>query len=41
MKVVATGGYASIIAQETPVIEEVNEHLTLTGLKLIYKMNKL
>lgn len=41
MKVVATGGYASIIAQETPVIEEVNEHLTLVGLKIIYKMNKL
>jgi type III pantothenate kinase len=41
MKVVATGGYAPIIAQETPVIEEVSEHLTLVGLKLIYKMNKL
>ncbi|MFH1651325.1 MAG: type III pantothenate kinase [Chloroflexota bacterium] len=37
--VAATGGYAAIIAQETPVIEAVNPDLTLIGLRLIYLMN--
>jgi type III pantothenate kinase len=39
-KVVATGGYADLLARETPVIEEINSDLTLTGLRLIYEMNK-
>lgn len=39
-RVVATGGYADLLARETPVIEEVNSDLTLTGLRLIYEMNK-
>ncbi len=39
-KVVATGGYAELIAKETTVIDEVNPNLTLTGLRLIYLMNK-
>jgi type III pantothenate kinase len=39
-KVVATGGYAQLIAQETKVIDEVNPNLTLLGLKIIYMMNK-
>jgi len=39
-RVVATGGYARMLAVETPVIDEVNEHLTLAGLKLIYEMNE-
>ena len=39
-KVVATGGYAGLIAKETPVIDEVNPDLTLVGLRLIYLMNK-
>jgi type III pantothenate kinase len=39
-KIVATGGYADLLARETPVIEEVNSDLTLTGLRLIYEMNK-
>jgi len=38
--VVATGGYAELIAEETTVINEVNPDLTLIGLKLIYIMNK-
>jgi len=38
--VVATGGYAQIIANETTVIDKVNPDLTLIGLKLIYQMNK-
>jgi len=37
--VAATGGYAGIIARETPVIEAVNPDLTLIGLRLIYLMN--
>jgi len=39
-KVVATGGYAALIAEETPVIEEVNPNLTLIGLRLIFQMNR-
>jgi type III pantothenate kinase len=39
-KVVATGGYAELIAKETAVINEVNLNLTLVGLRLIYVMNK-
>ena len=39
-KVVATGGYAELIAKETAVIDEVNPDLTLVGLRLIYLMNK-
>jgi type III pantothenate kinase len=39
-KVIATGGYASLIANETPVIDAVNPDLTLVGLRLIYMMNR-
>jgi type III pantothenate kinase len=39
-KVVATGGYAQLIAKETAVIDIVNPDLTLIGLRLIYLMNK-
>jgi type III pantothenate kinase len=38
--VVATGGYAELIAKETSVIDVVNADLTLIGLRLIYMMNK-
>ena len=38
--VVATGGYAELIASETAVIDRVNPNLTLIGLRLIYLMNK-
>jgi len=40
-KVVATGGYAGLIAGETTIIDEVNPDLTLVGLRLIYLMNKV
>jgi len=40
-RVVATGGYADLIAKETAVIDEVNPNLTLIGLRLIYLMNKV
>jgi type III pantothenate kinase len=39
-KVVATGGYAHLIAKETSVIDVVNPDLTLIGLRLIYLMNR-
>jgi type III pantothenate kinase len=39
-KVVATGGYAELIAKETSVIDVVNADLTLIGLRLVYLMNR-
>jgi len=39
-RVVATGGYAGLIAKETTVIDIVNPDLTMIGLRLIYLMNK-
>ena len=39
-KVVATGGFAELMAKETAVFDEVNPNLTLIGLRLIYIMNR-
>ncbi len=39
-KVVATGGFAELIASETTVIDTVNPDLTLIGLRLIHRMNQ-
>jgi len=39
-KVVATGGYA-YLAKEIPGVEDINPHLSLIGLRLIYEMNKM
>lgn len=39
-QVVATGGYAKLIAAETAIIDAVNTDLTLHGLKLIDSMNR-
>jgi type III pantothenate kinase len=38
-KVVATGGWAELVAQETDVIDVVDTNLTLMGLRFIYEMN--
>lgn len=40
LKVVATGGLGSIIANETECIEEYNRTLTLQGLRFIYEKNR-
>ena len=40
IRVVATGGLAVLIASECPVIDEVDEHLTLKGLKIIFERNR-
>ncbi|MDD2372506.1 MAG: type III pantothenate kinase [Syntrophomonadaceae bacterium] len=39
-KVVATGGLARVIAEETDAIEIVDDFLTLEGLRLIYEINR-
>jgi type III pantothenate kinase len=39
-KVIATGGLAEIIAQETDVIQFVDPWITLKGLRLVYEMNQ-
>ncbi len=39
-RVVATGGWSTLIAKETAVFEVVNPNLTLIGLRLIYLMNR-
>lgn len=38
-RVIATGGYADLLAKETKVIEIVDPVLTLTGLRVIYERN--
>ncbi len=39
-RVIATGGLAEVIAQETTVITAVEPYLTLEGLRMIYEMNR-
>ena len=36
-KVIATGGFASLIAENTTVIDIVDENLLLDGLRLLHK----
>ncbi|MFZ5967928.1 MAG: type III pantothenate kinase [Bacillota bacterium] len=40
LKVIATGGLASLIASESETIDEINRFLTLDGLRIIYERNK-
>jgi type III pantothenate kinase len=40
IRVIATGGLAYLIAEETSSIDVVDKHLTLDGLNCIYDMNK-
>jgi type III pantothenate kinase len=39
-KVVATGGYAELLAPETSAIDVIDPNLTLTGLRLIFELNR-
>ena len=39
VRVIATGGLASLIASETDTIDVIDEFLTLEGLRLIYAIN--
>lgn len=39
-KVIGTGGYAELIARETDVIDAVDMHLALEGLRIIYDLNR-
>lgn len=39
-RVIATGGYSGLLAEESKIITAVNADLTLVGLKLIYEMNR-
>jgi len=39
-RVIATGGQAETIARETPVIEIIDPHLTLKGLRIIHDLNR-
>jgi type III pantothenate kinase len=36
-RVIATGGWATLLSKETNVFDAVDENLTLTGLRLIYE----
>jgi len=38
--VVATGGYANLIAKESKTIDKVNPELTLQGIKIIHDLNR-
>jgi type III pantothenate kinase len=38
-RVVATGGYAPLIASQASSIERVDPNLTLDGLRLVYERN--
>ena len=38
-RVIATGGWAELLARETHVFDAVDQNLTLTGLRLVHEMN--
>ena len=38
-RVIATGGFAPLLAAESETIEDVDEFLTLDGLRLLYERN--
>ena len=39
-KVIGTGGLATIISKEADVFDDINQDLTLIGLRMIYNMNQ-
>lgn len=40
LKVVATGGYAELIAERLPEVEHIHPNLTMEGLRIIGKLNR-
>lgn len=38
-KVIATGGFAPMVAEESELIEEMDPHLTLEGLRILFERN--
>jgi type III pantothenate kinase len=38
-RVVATGGLAELVSQETKTIQEIKPQLTLEGLRLLFEIN--
>jgi type III pantothenate kinase len=40
VKVIATGGYARLLAEQTKIIDVVDLDITLVGLRYIYDMNR-
>jgi type III pantothenate kinase len=40
LRVIATGGLAPLIVQDTETIDEVDENLTLEGLRLLHELNR-
>ena len=40
VKVIATGGIASLIARESETVDAIDENLTLEGLKILYERNR-
>jgi len=38
-KIVATGGYATLIAPEVEMIDTVNQELVLEGMRIIWERN--
>ncbi|MBN1231587.1 MAG: type III pantothenate kinase [Anaerolineales bacterium] len=40
MKVIATGGFAMVVASETEVVDEIAPWLTLDGLRIIWELNQ-
>lgn len=39
-KVIATGGFSELIAEEGNIIDKVDKTLTLTGLRFLYELNR-
>ena len=39
-RVIATGGLARVIAAQTKLVDEIDDNLTMEGLRILYNRNK-